>query len=131
MIHPETDLRDVRCGCLLLDVGVQFVLGVVVLEAIFRASEGSCWSARTLGRLTYESPSTARPPLLLTDGRASNLREAAAVGGLGFEALVEEDDMPRVGGAVVEPDTLFWLYIRTLFDLQRTGPSSSEQPALW
>ena len=38
----------------------------------------------------------ARPPLLLTDGRASNLREATAVDGLGFEALLEleEDDMP-------------------------------------
>lgn len=45
---PETDPRDVRCGCLLLDVGVQLVLGVVVLEAIFRASEGSCWLGPTL-----------------------------------------------------------------------------------
>lgn len=29
-----------RCGCLLLDVSVQLALGVIVLEAIFRASEG-------------------------------------------------------------------------------------------
>lgn len=29
-----------ECRCLLLDMGVQLALGVVVLEAIFRASEG-------------------------------------------------------------------------------------------
>lgn len=46
----------------------------------------------------------ARPPLLLTDGRASNLREAAAAGALDFEytavleALFEEDGMPAARG---------------------------------
>jgi hypothetical protein len=98
-------------------VGVQLALGVVVLEAIYRASVG-----RAAGKhWTYESPSVARPLLLLTDGSASNRRAtaagagatagttaaaaAAAVGELDMEytalleALLDRDDIRLGSGA--------------------------------
>jgi hypothetical protein len=99
----EIDGRDVKCDafCWMWAYNSFWVLWS--LRLFLERQRGSCGVGRTLG--TYESPSVASPLLLLTDGRASNLRAGVvAVGGPDFEYTALLGALLGALGALLEDD---------------------------